>query len=155
MQETDRPKHPDRIVPDDIPMPTWNSLTEEQQREIDSGPGWVRKPAVGLPDFADLGSFIPKPNAFASNNFFALFIPEGEWLETSSGMPAFQRFQILYPGMLEQLRAAMEACGRRPRAEVLWKDLFQAHKILRALVDVNDPGVLLGDGRVMNNYLLR
>jgi hypothetical protein len=149
----ENPTNPFDRLPSDYQLPGFKDLSPGQRQAILDGPGWVNRP-VTLRRYEDVGDFRYTPNQGGSNNFIAFF----NRTETSSlayaaaQTPAFQRFHILYPELVEHLDQAVATAGYGPPPTQTWGELLKAYNIMSQLVDANDPDVLQ-NGQVDDLYL--
>lgn len=134
------------LLPDPITEFSLSTLTPEQLRDIDDGPGRVVHPA-------ELAQFTRHSEL---NNFPLYFAPAGSIAELIyARAPCNRRFQIIYPEFAQDLQNHFHVLrkGDLRVGESRQHILLHAYRLMAALVDVTDPHVTKPDGSINRYYL--
>ncbi len=138
MTNDEKPKSLEPL--ENLAVPSFDELSDQQQRLIIEGPGWVTDPAEQS-QFDSLDDF-----RWSSNNFNLRFRPVDE-----DGIPeipylyrqqlACQRFRILQPELFEELVSTLP--DAQHRQDDKWQaKLFTAYRYMSQLVDKRDSDYL-------------
>jgi len=153
----------DNIQHEEFRLLHWTDLSPEQALLIAEGPGWIENPASShLTRFDSLESFTRHVgklgmNTYSKsyNNFKCFLYPRGSFgTEFYSSVPAFQRFHIIYPELVDHIDSKMTELDYKPAGDI-WQDLYISHSLMRRLVDRDDPKVINRAGELNPGYLLR
>jgi hypothetical protein len=150
-----------RLGPQDFEPPNWAALPEDtlQQLTAEGGPGIVTHPATQR-EFATTEELIPDYDDGTPGNSGITYYFEPGGISSKNicdlvrALPVFRRMQILHPDLVEWLMEKMAGItGSAPRE--LHKPLLAAYKIMRHLLDRNDPYISHDDGTYDDIFLVR
>lgn len=119
----------------------WDSLTNAQKQAIKDGPGWLTEPVEQV-DFEDVDSFREDLGEGVKSNNFKMYFQETDFGRIMRKAEPYKRIEIIDPKTVQQLRAKMIACNNIPDSAEIWQDLLKMYRVMRYLVDKNDPGVM-------------